>query len=580
MRGISAAVPRRSDRLRARLSLPVAERRGAALKHPSLRAVLPLAFAAFGVCLARAIGHFALRDFPHVMDEIAYVLQARTFETGHLTAPLHLPRAAFARWFVDDRWATFSIFPPGWPAVLSAFDAMGLRAWANPLLHGVTALLVAASARRLAGERARWVAAAAYALCPQALVLAASLMSHTLVALCASMVTLGAIDAAIGKRRARTALITGAALGTLVLTRPLCAIVVASGLAAVLVWSLARHGSTRSLGGWCARAALPLIAACVLLGAYNRALTGRAARFAQSAYFDEHVAPLDDPQFHYRPGCNDLGFGPDHGCDYGIPNAAHDAKNALSNTGDNLYAWLLLAGGGPIVFFAAGLALVRTRRRALALSLAVPIAAAPFAYAFYWYAGTSYGARFYHSALPALIVLAACGLARLPRRAKWPAIIVASLALGWNAFATTSAARELSGAYWGTDDRFARVLADWKERDAVVMVAFRHDHVAARSSYFWTSFLHDATWRNSVRALSALALNGPHLDGPVVFAKFHPAFVEELRARFPARALWLYIVEDDGADRLTRFDATARTYSAASAAAPHDNFDGYVVDEP
>src|SRR5215468_3717959 len=96
----------------------------------------PIAAATLGVAAARLVGHFALEDVPHVMDEIAYLLQARTFAGGHLTAPLHLPRAAFAMWFVDDRVRTFSIFPPGWPAFLAVGLWTGLASWINPLLHG------------------------------------------------------------------------------------------------------------------------------------------------------------------------------------------------------------------------------------------------------------------------------------------------------------------------------------------------------------------------------------------------------------------------------------------------------------
>ena len=575
----------------------------------------PLALAFAGVLLARAIAHLALRDFPHVMDEIAYVLQARTFADGHLTAPVHLPRAAFALWFVDDRWATFSIFPPGWPAVLAIGESLGIPSWINPLLHGATALVVGTLAGRLSGARARVIAVGAYAFSPQALLLAASLMSHALVALFAAVLALASVDVALGRRRPASAWCAGVALGALMLTRPLCAIVAACGLAAVLGWTIAklwragssqaRRSGARRVAAALARIALPVFVASVSLGAYNRALTGHATRFPQSAYFDEHQAPLDDPQFYYRPGCNELGFGPGHGCDYGIPHAAHDLANALSNTGDNLRAWLLLADGGPLVFLAVAWAIVTARRRALVLAVAAPIPAAIVAYGLYWYAGTSYGARFYHAALPALVALAACGLAHLlsPRRqtrqivqpvesasheTRWPRRVgvgLAAAALAWNAFATWSASGEISQGYWGTDDRFARVATTWRDGPALVMVAFAQDRPPTRVTYFWTTFLRDTTWRNSVRALSALAVNTPRLTGDVVFAKYHPALVPELHARFPERELWLYVVEDDRHDRLVRYEGSplvqppsANGDDSTALRPPRDNFDAFVID--
>jgi hypothetical protein len=517
----------------------------------------PWLFALAGALVARAVARLSLGDVPHVMDEIAYRLQALTFAHGHLEAPLHLPRAAFAMWYVDDHAATVSIFPPGWPAVLALPARLGLAEWVNPGLHFATALVAGDLARRLGGgPRARVVAAAAYALSPQAILLAASLMSHTLVALLAAL----ALWPALGPPR--RSWIGGAALGLLVLTRPLCAVVVAVAALAVLVL-VARRRALRAAAGF----ALPALVGCALLGAYNRALTGSAARFPQTVYFDEHLAPLDDAQFHYHPGCNDLGFGAGHGCDYGIPNATHTVANALSNTGDNLTAWLLLAGGGPIVFALFVFAFVRARRRRRLAAVAAAVPAAVLLYALYWYAGTCFGARFYHAALVSLVAVATCGFVRAPRSVR---VAAAGAWLLWNIIAVAGGARELSHAYWGTDARFERFARGWGGDDALVMVAFRNARLPERPTYFWTSFLKQAIWRNSVRANAAVGANDPFLAGRVVFAKFHPALVAELRERFPSRRLFLYVVEDDRPDTLAPYDEPP-----ADAPRPPDNFDAW-----
>ena len=87
---------------------------------------------------------------------------------------------------------------------------------------------------------------------------------------------------------------------------------------------------------------------------------------------------------------------------------------------------------------------------------------------------------------------------------------------------------------------------------ALVMVAFTGDGYPKRPTYEWTLDLKDVYFMNSLRALSALWLEAPLLDGPLVFAKYHPALVPELRARFPDRRFFLYVVRDDapGGDEL------------------------------
>jgi hypothetical protein len=539
------------------------------MKRVSLAIAVAIALA--GAIAARLVARLALRDVPHVMDEIAYVLQAETFSGWHLTAPLRLPRAAFALWFVDDRTATFSIFPPGWAAVLAIGVRTGLRAWVNPLLHGATALVVGATAARIAGPRARVAAAAAWAFSPQAMLLAASLMSHTLVAFLAAVVAYAGVRLCAGRPRAWVTWAGGAALGAAATTRPLCAVAVGLGLLAFLGVAAARR---RLRAGTIVRIVVPAALACCLLGAYNRALTGDPLRFPQSAYFDEHAPPIEGTWFTFGPGCNDLGFG--HGCDNGIPNATHDLANALSNTGDNLRAWGLLVGPVVLGAFACGVARAGMRRRArdrVVLALAVTPVAAILLYALYWYAGTSYGARFYHAGLVAVVVVAAAAFARIRRGSTRWALVAAWLGLG--AAATWGASREVARGYWGTDDRFARAAASWLKEPILVMVAFRGEAAPPQPSYFWTSFLRQPVWKNSVRALGALAMDGPLLDRRVLFAKYHPALVDPLRARFPERTLWLWIVEDDRADTIVPYDGSPFAAGARELPAPADDFDGF-----
>lgn len=540
----------------------------------------PVVFALLGLFLARLLAWRALEDVPHVMDEIAYTLQARTFASGHLVAPLHLPRGAFAMWFVEDRSAFYSIFPPGWPAVLSLGYLVGLARWVNPLLHGLTVLVVARSARRLSGSRAATLAAAFYALSPQALILAASLMSHALVALAAACVVDVALRASglvpgEGREERVTAgplAIAAAACGLSAMTRPLCGVILGVVLALGLGLGLRRRAvAPKHL----AVVAAPLLASVAVVLAYNARLTGSPLLFPQTVFFDSHLPPWDIPLFHYRPGCNALGFGPSHGCEAIPPDDLHSPAHALSNFGDNMNAWLFLAGGGPLAFGLAAFALVRADRRRAGLLVLLPLPLAAVLYGLYWYAGTCYGARFYHAALPSLLLLAALGLEDLLARSRNVAIALGVVFLGWNAVYGARVSAELAQGYWGTDARFAKLAARFSGPKTLVLVAFADEDFHGHHDL--TTFMRDVPWANNIRALGALAVNDPALRAPLLFARYHPGLMRELREAFPDRALSLYVVRTHGPDALVRYEDTALPALEATTPRPPDNFDGYLV---
>lgn len=556
-----------------------------------------LALAVAGVLAARLVGHLALGDMAHVMDEIAYLFQAKLFAKGQLRAPEALPRAAFTMWFLEDRGARFGIFPPGWPAVLAVFVKVGLASWANPLLHGGTVLLVGRAGQRLGGGKVAVASALLYALSPQAVLLAASFMSHALVALCAAVVlVIGTelvfpdADDPLGARArpasAGLALAAGLAVGLTAATRPLCGILLGAFLTLALGLATARGGLA------------PLVRPAVLLGAgalppvlgllgFNRALTGSALRFPQMAYFDEHLAPADLPFFQYRKGCNALGLGPGHGCDLTVHDARHTLANALSNLGDNMTAWLLLACG-PLLVVGVVLALARRETRArAAMLLSVPLLSIVL-YALYWHGGTCFGARFYQSALPAAIIVVALGATNLPRvsaaaRQRAGGALLA-FAMAWNVFAYVRTWKEIADpvwGYWAVDDRYAKLASGWKHGPSVVMVAFGPDDLY-NPRLGWTAIVPDgAMWMLNIRALASLAQNPVDLAeaGDVVFAKFHPALAEDLRARFPGRSLWLYV--DHGRrelDTVAPYDPAP--FASRARDVPPDNFDGFRVAPP
>ena len=555
-----------------------------------------LVLAVASAIAARLVARLALSDMAHVMDEMAYLFQAKLFAAGQLRAPEALPRAAFTTWFLEDRGSRYGIFPPGWPAVLAVGVKLGLTSWVNPALHGLTVAVLGRAARVVGGPRVSVVAALLYAASPQAVILAASMMSHALVALAATVVLLFAVELVLGARHATPAWLAagaGLALGVAAATRPLCGTILGAflGLAFVAAAVPTVRAGERlvALGTKAAVLALGTLPPVAGLLAFNRALTGSALLFPQMAYFDEHLAPADLPFFQYRKGCNALGLGPGHGCDLTVHDARHTLGNALSNLGDNMTAWLLLACGPLLVIgVVAALARKETRARA-ALLVTVPVLSI-LLYALYWHGGTCFGARFYQSALPATLLVVALGATALvsfvPREALRGRALAAllTLTMGWNAFAYARTWTEIADpvwGYWAVDDRYAKLAKGWDHGRAVVMVAFGADDLY-NPRLGWTAIVPDgAMWMLNIRALAPLAQNPVDLAqaGDIVFAKFHPALVEELHRRFPDRALWLYV--DHGRrekDTVTPYDPAP--FASRANDPPPDNFDGFRVEKP
>jgi len=295
------------------------------------------------------------------------------------------------------------------------------------------------------------------------------------------------------------------------------------------------------------------------------------------AYFDEHIPPANVPFFKYRKGCNELGFGAARGCDLTAENAQHSISNALTNLRFNLTSWLLLVAG-PLLPAGAALALARkeTRGRA-AFLVAIPLGAFAL-YSLYWHGGTCLGARFYHAALPAAVLLIAMGIDLRDRRFMLG--FVGAL-LAWDALAYNFVLREIGDrqwGYWAVDDRFAVMRRNWREGKSVVMIAFGGDD-AHNPDVSWTATLPTGgMWMLNIRAHGALGENEAFVDqGEIVFAKFHPRLVDAITKRFPDRKLFLYVMRADRTrDELTPWNPAR--FDPAAFEVPPDNFDGFRVE--
>jgi hypothetical protein len=227
---------------------------------------------AIGVTAAAVviIAALVLQRFPNSADEYAYLFQAETFAQGRLwNEPTPLPDHFRFIHIVqqDGKWV--SRFPPGWPAMLSAFTWAEVPTWLLSPLLGLCVLgLVVLLFSELDLKRVTPIAVAALATSPFFLFNAASYFGH--VACLACLMAAAWLATRFRKNGATwEAIGVGLALGIAFTVRYYTAALVGLPLLAYLVLGQPRR-LTRAALAVAAGSALPL----GLLLVYQAAITG------------------------------------------------------------------------------------------------------------------------------------------------------------------------------------------------------------------------------------------------------------------------------------------------------------------
>jgi hypothetical protein len=338
----------------------------------------------------------------HIEDEMAYVWQAQVIAGGHLTLaspPIH--KSFLFPFVVDYGGQRFGKYPLGWPATLALGEFFGIRYLVNPLLAGFGVWLTFLLGKRLFGETIGLLAALLTLTSPFFLMNSGSLLSHPLGLVLSAMFALAWLDAFCRQDSPRPWLATlaaAAALGLLVLSRPLTAVSVA------LPFSL--HGLYLLLrGDYLTRRRL------IALGSIVLAIS--------SLYFLWQYAvtgnPLLNPYTLWWP-YDKIGFGPGHGHSA----QGHTLHQAWINTRFSIYVGRYDLFGWPNyswIFLPFGLIAVLRDRNWRAL---LPVSVFPSLFVFYlayWIGSSLYGPRYFYESLYSLTLLSAAGIALL---AGWP----------------------------------------------------------------------------------------------------------------------------------------------------------------
>ncbi len=357
------------------------------------------------VTLAALLSAFSYQRHPHVPDEVIYLYQARYFAQGSVTVPAYPAPEAFSFYMIPHESPSwYSIFPPGWAAVLAIGVLCGAPWLVNPVLGGLNMLLIYSLFLQIANRSFARTALCLICTSPWFVFMTMSFMSHTLTLTCALA---GVISMARALRTGKTlwGLLAGGAAGMVSLIRPLDGLIVAAALG---LWVSGIGGRRSKVGPFLAFITGTLLVAAIVLP-YNRQVTGDATTFPLTAYYEEY----------FGPKANAYGFGPERGFGWAIdPFPGHGPVDALVNASLNTFAINVELFGwstGSLVLVAFLLFSRRLQRHDyLTLGL---IAGIVVVYSLYWFSGgPDFGARYWYLMIVPLLGLSVRGIRALQER--------------------------------------------------------------------------------------------------------------------------------------------------------------------
>ena len=352
------------------------------VRLPSLRPDrIALVLAVFLALLAAAAMLNAFARNPHLIDEVAQLFQSRVFATGRIAAPVPEPPEFFLvaqTLMTDAGWV--SQYPPGQSVLLAVGMLLGLEWLVNPVLGGISVLLVFYLARGLYGAKVGVAACFLWAASSWVLFMSATYMNHV----GATTLALGAWTALWAPRRPGRVhlLAAGLLLAATAATRPLDGVACAIPM---LVWIVARRRATTA--AWLVLGTLPL---AVIWGYLNWRLFDSPIVLGYSAHYGSDVG---------------LGF---HTDPWGRPFtpliAVSNMVAALRRLHIYFYEWPI-----PALLPLALWGVLGRQWSWQDLVVGIGVVAGPSLYFFYWHSGFYPGPRLYYIAAPFLAVAFARG---------------------------------------------------------------------------------------------------------------------------------------------------------------------------
>src|SRR4030042_7154679 len=122
---------------------------------------------------------FVFERVPHVNDEIAYLFQAKLFQSGRLYAPSPCGREFFDFPHVINNGKWYSVYPPGFPLLLVVGLILRSPWLINPILAALAVLLFFLLGHEIYHRSVGIIAALLAAISPWFLLMSSTIMAHT-----------------------------------------------------------------------------------------------------------------------------------------------------------------------------------------------------------------------------------------------------------------------------------------------------------------------------------------------------------------------------------------------------------------
>jgi len=357
------------------------------------------------VILAIVLNFISYERHPHVPDEVVYLYHAHYLADAMLTVPAPPVPEAFSIYMIpyeSERW--YSIFPPGWPAMLAIGTFFGAPWIVNPLLAGLNVLLAYILVGEIYSRRTARIVVFLLCFSPWHVFMAMNFMAHTFTLTCA-LAAAAAISRARRTNKAIWGWLSGVMTGVVSLIRPLDGLMVAGLLGLWAIGVGGRRLKFSSIAGFLGGA---IVVGAIVLP-YNKQITGNVAGFPLTAYYERY----------YGPKVNALGFGPERGLGWAIDAfPGHSPLEALINANLNISSVNLELFGWSTgsLFLAALLFFSRTMERRDHLMFTVILAILGI-YSLYWFSGgADFGARYWYLMLVPVVCLTARGIQFLEGR--------------------------------------------------------------------------------------------------------------------------------------------------------------------
>lgn len=333
------------------------------------------------------ISWFVFDGVPGFVDSCAYMFQARLFAHGMLYAPPPTEPQFFEalHTILSNKW--YTVYPPGYPAVLALGVLFKVSWLVNPFLGALTIVCIYLLAKELYGNGIAKISVVITCVSGFFLFMSSEFASHTSTLFFITLAFLSFVWMVKKKRPLLSAIVCGICLGIAFLCRPYTTfwICVPMGIAALIA---RKKLSLRHI----LIGAIPLLFACLAFCAYNYATTGHPLVLG---YIQMH-GKNHYPGFHQEP--------------WGT--REHTVKRGFKYVFENLNAldyylfeWPIPALLFVCVFLAYG---KKGFWEWLLLGWMVTLFVGHF---FYFFNQLDFGPRFVYECLPALIIFTSQGLA-------------------------------------------------------------------------------------------------------------------------------------------------------------------------